>query len=791
MDSQLTPEEVRLQKVMGGLAVLFASFVVGYLLQGLLGHAEFPFVANSAAKDGLFAALAVVAAADIRRYSWAVFVVVGGHVLIILSLLAMLIAGKADSVAGSFGDPGTGVPSAHTLLLIWLGLATAVTVGLALLYRSAARSRYRLRFLSPLQHRTVMALAEVLVGGQDPVLTPAEVGSGVDDYLWSFAAKAKGKSKLALTALTFYPLIRLRPPYPIMSLEGRRRFIERCFVADVAERRLPGPLRRLVQTMLTTAQQLVFIGYYADPRTSRSTGYAPFSRRPRPRDPNPPAARPHLDADSPREIDTDRISADVAIVGSGAAGATLAQRLASRGREVLVLERGKHVDPSRFTEDERSQFSELYYDGALQLSTDTRFQVLQGMCVGGSTVVNNAVCFDLPGRVLRRWNDEDGLDAGLDPARLADSFRRLRRELHVTDSAARNHPNPGAAKFEEGIRRLGLDQPPGHFDAVDANIEGCLGCGYCNIGCAFGRKLSMLDVTLPETQRDHGLRVLSECMVERIERSNGRATGLRCRLSDGREVRVSANTIVVSAGAIHSSLLLQRSGIGGGRAGRGVCFNMGAPLTAEFEDRLESFAGLQISHYLDPPGEEDLILEMWFNPVGAQSLFMPGWFSDHTRNMSRYAHMASVGSVVGTRRDGVVRRSRVSRDLKLDYVPAGDDLARLVRGLKLAGRILLEAGALRVMPNTFRYLGITSPSGLDELDRVVRDNTDIQLHSSHPQGGNPVSRDPQKGVVDERFQAFGIENLHVCDASVFPSSVTVNPQLTVMALADYAAAGIE
>ncbi len=92
---------------------------------------------------------------------------------------------------------------------------------------------------------------------------------------------------------------------------------------------------------------------------------------------------------------------------------------------------------------------------------------------------------------------------------------------------------------------------------------------------------------------------------------------------------------------------------------------------------------------------------------------------------------------------------------------------------------------------TFRSRSYTAPEQVEELDELVRDNTDIGLHTSHPQGGNPISRHRSKGVVDERFRVHGTENVYVCDASVFPSSVTVNPQLTVMALADYAAAGIE
>jgi choline dehydrogenase-like flavoprotein len=94
------------------------------------------------------------------------------------------------------------------------------------------------------------------------------------------------------------------------------------------------------------------------------------------------------------------------------------------------------------------------------------------------------------------------------------------------------------------------------------------------------------------------------------------------------------------------------------------------------------------------------------------------------------------------------------------------------------------------MPLTFRSLSYTEPEQLEELDEVVRDNTDIQLHTSHPMGGNAISRDPGKGVVDERFKVRGTENVYVCDASVFPAAATVNPQLTVMALADYAAPAI-
>ncbi len=788
---ELTPQERRLEGVLRLLSLMFLGFVVSYLLQGLFGPAEFPFVANSVAKDGMFAVLAFIAAGDVRQNWWAGKLVIGGHLLIVGSLVLMLLTGNTDSVDGTFGSPaGIGIPDPTVLALIWLVLAGAIIALLWLLYRSAARSRYNLRYLMPHQHRTAMAMAEVLVIGEDEALTPEEVAAGIDDYLYSFSAQGKWKAKLALSLLTVYPLTRLRPPFAMISPERRLEFIERCFINDVVERRLPGFLRGLAQQILFASQQLAIIGYYADPRTAESTGYVPFSKRPRYAEAvaRLPAPGDSLVVSEPSRVDAERITADLVIVGSGAAGAVLAYRLAARGREVVVLEGGKHVDPKDFTEDERVQFSNLYSDGGMQTSTDARFQVLQGKCVGGTTVVNNAVCLDLPPRVLERWNDPEGLHAGLDAQRLMGSFAWLRDWLPV-HSQGEAPLQAGGDKMATGIRKLGLETPA---SVVQANIKDCLGSGYCNIGCAFGRKLSALDNILPRAQREFGdgVRIFSECLAERISNGGGRKE-VDCRLSDGRRLRVSANTVVVSGGALASSLLLQRSGLGGKLAGTRLSFNVGAPLTADFEEELHSYDGLQITHTFRPAGEEQLILESWFNPVGTQALLMPGWFSDHFDNMRRYPHLSCIGVVVGSQSNGRVKPGFRGKGMKLDYTPTDSDLQLMLKGTKLAARIHFASGAMRVMPLTFRSLSYTSAEQVDEIDDVVRDNTDIGLHTSHPQGGNPISRDPARGVVDETFKLHGTDGVYVCDASVFPSAVTVNPQLTVMALADYAAAGIE
>ena len=111
----------------------------------------------------------------------------------------------------------------------------------------------------------------------------------------------------------------------------------------------------------------------------------------------------------------------------------------------------------------------------------------------------------------------------------------------------------------------------------------------------------------------------------------------------------------------------------------------------------------------------------------------------------------------------------------------------MVEGLKLMGRIFLAAGASRVMPATYAWHELRTERQLERLDDYVRDHADLLLTTAHPQGGNPVGEPREGGVVGADFRVHDFANLYVADASVFPTSVAVNPQLTVMGLAQYAA----
>jgi choline dehydrogenase-like flavoprotein len=470
-------------------------------------------------------------------------------------------------------------------------------------------------------------------------------------------------------------------------------------------------------------------------------------------------------------------SVDVCIIGSGAGGAVIAYEAARRGLKTLVLERGPYVRAEDMTSSEAEMVPRLYKDGGMQLNTSLDFFILQGSCVGGSTVISNMVLMRAEDRVFERWR---GLGAPLPIQDIHEAYSTVERILE-----ARRAPAAWSSRstqlFEKGARDIGLS-PQKMLKA----LGDCHACGNCNIGCTFDTKRSALSTFIRWAERD-GARILADTEVERIELRRGRLECVRARTGRRREeLEVRSRIVVVAAGAIGSSAILLASGVKR-NVGTRLSFNAGAMMVAEFDEALDAYDADQMTTYLKT---DEYLIEATHNPIATAALTTPGWMEQHGDLMRRSRHLAYAGALVGTEPTGRVVQSRWFGHEETRFRASTRDMHRLREGLKTIARVFFAGGARRVILPTAVFTELGSVEDIAVIDERVRTMRDVQCGSSHPQGGNPMSDDPALGVVDTSFAVHGTEGLFVCDASVFPDCVEVNPMNTIMALAHHGAPSI-
>jgi choline dehydrogenase-like flavoprotein len=464
-------------------------------------------------------------------------------------------------------------------------------------------------------------------------------------------------------------------------------------------------------------------------------------------------------------------TADACVIGTGAGGGPVAALLAEAGLRVVILEEGDWHEPAAMTARPREMMGRLYRDGGQTATVgDPPIVLPLGRGVGGTTLVNSGTCFRTPQKVLERWRSDFGLDLDLE-----EEFALVEEAIGVREVPAQL-AGRNALLVKEGADRLGVSA-----GFLQRNARGCIGSGVCAFGCPTGAKQHAGQVWIPRAQ-EAGARTFTGATAQRILVENGRACEVLARTTGGGRIRVRAGKVIVAAGALLTPLLLRRNGLGAGsgQLGRNLSIHPASAARAVFDEIVDPWAGVPQSVYVDELADEGIMLEGIAGPPDQGAMSTPRTGAEHRDLMLAARRTASFGVMVSDTARGTVGRALGRMVVRYDLHAA--DAERFRRGFELLSRIFFTAGAREVVVPiagvpTLRDGDVSPLQGLRVRPRQ------ISAMAFHPLGTARAGADPAASVVDPQLQVHGVDGLYVADGSVIPSSLGVNPQITIMALA--------
>lgn len=481
--------------------------------------------------------------------------------------------------------------------------------------------------------------------------------------------------------------------------------------------------------------------------------------------------------------------ADAVVIGSGAGGAVVAKELAEAGLSVVVLEEGGHFTVKDFNRRPADMVPLLYRDsGSTTALGRPAIPIPLGKTVGGTTTINSGTCFRTPAKVLDSWTKPPhGLEkAG--PDDIAPFYERVEKVINVIP-VKKELWGRNALVVRRGADALGY-----HHGPLLRNVnDRCRGCGVCCFGCPSDAKMAMHLSYLPRAV-SAGARIYSHCRAERVLVENGKAIGVGGTLlspHDSRDafpIEVRAQAVILAAGTLMSPLFLLKNRIcnSSGEVGRNLTIHPASRVAALMDEDVWGWRGVPQGYMIDEFADEGIMMEGVQGPpalIGPALPFLGERFAELLKDIRR---IATFGAMVSDTSAGTVRVERGWRPLIL-YQINEYDTRRIVKAIALMSKVFLAAGAKRVFPAVHSHPEVRTMAEADALMNAPVRPDEIELVAFHPLGTCRMGFDPRSSVVDSWCQSHDLGNFYIIDGSIFPSSLGVNPQLTIMAFATRAA----
>jgi choline dehydrogenase-like flavoprotein len=473
---------------------------------------------------------------------------------------------------------------------------------------------------------------------------------------------------------------------------------------------------------------------------------------------------------------------DFVVIGSGAGGATAALTLAEAGRDVVLLEEGPVVRDEDRGQGTNEAFTRLFRDRGTQVAMGRSvIPVLQGRCVGGTTVVNGAIVWRMPEDAYDRIFGAIGAHEAIPLRELESRFDRIEKDLSVATT-------PDGLLGENGrLMKVGAEKLGWRGHAIRRNVLDCRGSSRCLEACPTKQKQSMERTYIPRAVA-LGARLRADHRVDTIEVRGGRAMAVMGTREGGGHFRIEPRRgVVLAASAIQSPIILRNSGIGArAHVGRHFRVHPGTAVSGVYRDPVRIWIGGTQTYEVDHFRDEGFKMEVTSLPLELAGVRMHGFGAAFQKKIADFPQTAVWGVQVRSDAEGTVDPGRFGA--RIAFTPSERDMTIIRRGVKSLARMHFAAGALRVYPGV--HGGPEVLASVDELDLLDALPIDPQAYSmiaSHLFGTCRMNADETRGVVGLDFAVHGVKALWCVDASIFPTTPGVNPQHSIMALAMLAA----